>query len=170
MESNDLEICCYTRNRRVKRREGKPLRFAKAIRATIFTSLDASASTALAGEKSRKLGNSEGGQRHQQDRPLPGRFYKCIRPRLINTLPPLEATETTRPGTVSGLAEGADKRIPETSSILNMTYASCRHRPTDRRPGLIKSAPAHEQLRSDLPMPGESESRGHPSGWPLFWG
>jgi hypothetical protein len=34
----------------VKRREGKPQRFARAIRATIFTTLDASASTVLAGE------------------------------------------------------------------------------------------------------------------------
>jgi len=32
----------------VKRREGKPQRFARAIRATIFTPLDASASTVFA--------------------------------------------------------------------------------------------------------------------------
>jgi len=44
------EFAAILVNRRVKRREGKPLRFAKAIRATIFTPLDASASTALAGE------------------------------------------------------------------------------------------------------------------------
>jgi hypothetical protein len=44
-----MKICCYIYNRRVKRREGKPLRFARAIRATIFTPLDASASTVLAG-------------------------------------------------------------------------------------------------------------------------
>jgi len=43
MESNDLEICCYNYHRRVKRREGKPKRFARAIRATIFTPSDASA-------------------------------------------------------------------------------------------------------------------------------
>jgi len=49
-KSNDLEICCYTYHRRVKRREGKPQRFARATRATIFTPLDASASTVLAGE------------------------------------------------------------------------------------------------------------------------
>ena len=44
-----MKIFCYTGNRRVKRREGKPLRFARAIRATIFTPLDAPASTVLAG-------------------------------------------------------------------------------------------------------------------------
>jgi hypothetical protein len=44
-----MKICCYTYIRRVKRREGKPQRPARAIRATIFTPLDASASTAHAG-------------------------------------------------------------------------------------------------------------------------
>jgi hypothetical protein len=52
-----LEGCCYNDYRRVKRREGKPTRPARAIRATIFTPLDASASTVLAGEvgKARQL-------------------------------------------------------------------------------------------------------------------
>ena len=49
MESNDLEIYSYNEHRRVKGREGKPQMFARAIRATIFTPLDASASTVLAG-------------------------------------------------------------------------------------------------------------------------
>jgi hypothetical protein len=35
---------------RVKRREGKPQRFARAIRVTLIHPSDASASTALAGE------------------------------------------------------------------------------------------------------------------------
>ena len=46
-ESNALGICCYTCDRRVKRREGKPRRSARAIRATIIHPSDASASTVL---------------------------------------------------------------------------------------------------------------------------
>ena len=46
-EDSDLEICCYNYYRRVKRREGKPPRSARAIRATIIHPSNASASTVL---------------------------------------------------------------------------------------------------------------------------
>jgi len=47
-ESNASKICCYTCFRRVKRREGRPERFARAIRATDIHPSDASASTVFA--------------------------------------------------------------------------------------------------------------------------
>ena len=93
MESNDLEICCYTYIRRVKRREGKPQRFARAIRAT-----GKSPFRRLGKHGIRK--SSTVAQHHQRNRPLPGRFYVLTsesgiftdaRPRLINTLPSPEA-------------------------------------------------------------------------------
>ena len=47
-ESNAPKICCYTCTKRVKRREGRPKRFARAIRATDIHPSDASASTVFA--------------------------------------------------------------------------------------------------------------------------
>lgn len=46
---NDLKICCYSENRRVKRSEGKLLEFARATRATIIHPSLASARAFLAG-------------------------------------------------------------------------------------------------------------------------
>jgi hypothetical protein len=45
-----VRIYCYTYIRRVKRSEGKPLRFARTIRTMLIHPSGASASTALAGE------------------------------------------------------------------------------------------------------------------------
>jgi len=92
MESNDLKICCYIYIRRVKKRkEGKPQRFARAIRATIFTHPER---LGKHGTRKKELG----GKGHQRDRPLPGRIYICILSRLINTSPAPERRRPPSPG------------------------------------------------------------------------
>ena len=81
----NLKICSYNYGRRVKRREGKPLRPARAIRATIFTPLTPRQARYLQ-ESTGRPDNSEGGQRHQQDRPTTGAFLWSTnqpRPRSI---------------------------------------------------------------------------------------
>jgi hypothetical protein len=57
VEATTWKFVAILNRRRVKRREGKPVRSARAIRATDIHPTDASASTALAGEveKARQL-------------------------------------------------------------------------------------------------------------------
>ena len=59
--------------RRVKKREGKPQRFARAVRATIFTPLTPRQARYLR-EWLGRPNSSEGGQVHQQGRPTTGAF------------------------------------------------------------------------------------------------
>ena len=61
----------------MNRREGKPQRFARAIRAT-----DKSPFGRLGKHGIRESGKVA--QHHQRNHPLPGRFYICTHPRLIN--------------------------------------------------------------------------------------
>jgi len=72
-----MKICCYTCSRRVKRREGKPLRFARAIRATDIHPSDASASTVFA--RAVRWRNTTGETAHYRGDSIYALFFRVLK-------------------------------------------------------------------------------------------